>query len=249
MKENKSSIFQGVIMTLIAFCVVAVTAIVVYQFITGNKQLTSIEAELYSCKSQLESQEKELKELDACKAQIELQANEITDAREQIAQYEESLSSYKKQIENMYSSKTTPISSTKEYAAWVDAQSATEPYDLYYDLQKAYNQLIELNSDFLIGTQKYKTAVNLLVPKNQQSDLSAYYETLKRYFGTSDISTTRHRFIDDLVSVNLLTDEGNGYYSYSNYTLTTTNIMDKLDLTEDVANALLGLLRVIDWDV
>lgn len=241
MQEKKTSNFQNVIMILIAVCAVAITAIMVYQLALGNKQIELLEAELDSCRNQIESQASALTEAGEQLGQYEAQ----------LGQYKEQLTSYAEQIKDMLSDeeKTYTISSTKEYAAWVAAQSALEPYDLYYDLQYAYEQLVELNSEYLIGTEEYKAALNLLVPKNKQEDLSSYMATLKRYFDTEEISTARSIFIDDLVSAKLLNDTGNNYYTWSLATLTTKNIMSKLSLTEDVANALMGLLRTIDWDV
>lgn len=177
--------------------------------------------------------------------------NQITTLRSELDVYEDTLTTYEKKISDMIAANTQKyvVSTTKEYADWVAAQSAIEPYDLYNDLQYAYEQLIELEEDYLIGTEKYKAALNLLVPKKNQSDLESYMATLKRYFGTSDISTVRNTFIDDLISVELLTEEKNNYLTWNRSTLTTNNVMSKLNLTEDVANALMGMLRTMDWDV
>lgn len=227
MTENKSSIFQNIIMVLIALCAVAITTIMVYQFTLGNKQMASLEADLVSCKSQIESH-----------------ANTLTEAGEQLSQYEAELAQYKQQLDSY-----AEVSSTKEYAAWIAAQNTLEPHDLYDDLQYAYEQLVDLNSEYYLGTEKYKAALNLLVPQKEHENLSSYMATLTRYFGTSDTSTVWNRFIADLVSANLLTDMGNNYYEWNTDTLNSKNVMDKLNLTKDVANALLGLLRTIGWDV
>lgn len=241
MKGNKSSVFQNIMMALLALCVVVIAAIMVYQLTIGNKQIILLETELNMCKNQIKSQE-----------------NALTEAKEQLGQYEtqlgqyqEQLTSYAEQIEDMHTDgeKTNAVSSTKEYAAWVAAQSALEPYDLYYDLQHAYEQLMESDSNYLIGTKKYKTALNLLVPKIKRRDLTAYMATLDRYFGSSDISTVRYRIIDDLVAAKLLIEKGNDYYEWNKSFLSTEKVMSKLNLTEDVANALIGLLRTMDWDV
>ena len=240
MKENKSPIFQNIIYVLIALCSIAITGLMVYQVAFDNKQITSLKAEL-----------------DSCMSKIEWQENALTDATDQLDQYEAQLGKYEvqlkeyeKQISDIVSSEegTHLVSSTKEYAAWITAQSAIEPYDLFYDLQYAYEQLTELDAEYWIGTEKYKGALNLLVPKKDQENLETYLATLKEYFGVSDASIVRSRFIDALVSTKLLIDEGTQYSWYRD-TLTTKNVMVKLNLTEDVANALLGLLRAMDWDV
>lgn len=235
MKDNKTSVFHNAILVLIALCATAITVIMVHQLTFGNKQIASLEAELDSCKSQIESQ-----------------ANALTEAGEQLGQYEAQLAQYKQQLDSYAEKskgKTYAVSSTKEYAAWVAAQTALEPHDLYDDLQYAYEQLVELDSEYYIGTEKYKATLNLLVPQKEHENLSSYMATLTRYFGTSDTSAAWSRFIDDLVSAKLLTDKGNNYYEWNTGTLNTKNVMSKLNLTEDVSNALLGLLRTMGWDV
>lgn len=43
--------------------------------------------------------------------------------------------------------------------------------------------------------------------------------------------------------------EGENYYSWKVDKLTTANINNKLNLTTDVTNAMMGMLRAMDWDV
>lgn len=229
METKQTSIFQKIILVTIALCTVAIVALMTYQVIIGQEKVSTLETNLLKAEEQLSAYEG------------------------QLSTYESELIQYKNQIEELINKEdATPkyaVSSTKEYAAWIAAQSALEPYDLYDDLQYAYEQLADLDSDYMIGTEVYKAAVNLLIPKKSQDDVSAYLKTLKRYFGVSDVYTIRSRFIDDLVSVKLLTSEGNNSYSWNQSTLTTKNVMSKLNLTEDVANALLGMLNTMDWGV
>lgn len=181
-----------------------------------------------------------------CNSLIQTQTEEIATYTEEIATYKEQINALKKQVNDLTKAKVPEyISSTKEYAAWVEAQSSVEPYDLYEDLQYAYEQYTKFDK----GTNKYKTALNLLVPKSEQDNLKEYNKKLKRYFGTSDRDTAANRFIDDLVSAGLLKRERDNYFSWNNNTLTPYNVKSKLNLTTDVANAMLGTLRTWGWDV
>ena len=55
--------------------------------------------------------------------------------------------------------------------------------------------------------------------------------------------------IDDLVSADLLNDDGDNRYSWDYDTLNAKNAVSGLYVTEDVAEALMGILRAMDWDV
>lgn len=221
---------------MIAICTAAIAALIAYQIILGNEQVMSLKAEL-----------------DLCETQIDLQKNELAEAEERFMAYEEELAQYEKQLADLTAIKekepTYAVSSTKEYAAWVAAQSALEPYDLYDDMKYAYDQFEKLNSDHLIGTEVYIAALNLLVPKKSQDDVSAYLGTLKRYFDVSDVYTIRSRFVDDLVTTKLIIRNENNSYSWFRDTLTTENVMSHLNLTEDVANAMLGILNARGWGI
>lgn len=243
MREQKTSVFQNTLFALIALCAVAITVLMVYQLTVSNKQIATVETELNSCKAQIEAQEDAIATAEA----------QLGKAEAQLGEYEEKLALYEKQVADLLTDKENEpvytVSSTKEYAAWIAAQSALEPQDLYDDLKYAYEQLSELDANYMIGTEKYKAALDLLVPKKSHADVSSYMATLKRYFSVSDIHTVRNRIIEDFVSAKLINDEGNNSYTWTYTTLATQNIMTKLNLTEDVANALLGLLRTMDWDV
>ena len=225
--DKKSSFLSSFLLSVAAISTIVIAFLMVSQSIKENNTIQQL-----------------MYELDACKEQIAAQERALLDAEEQIAMFEKQVQ------EAMAEEEMTYIpSSTKEYAAWIVAQTAVEHNDLYYSLQYAYEQLIELESEYYDGSIKYKAALNLLVPEGNREDWSSYKATLKRYFGASDEFTARKRFIEDLVSAELLIDEEKDYYSWNRATLTVDNVMTKLNVTEDVANGMMGLLRMIGWDV
>ena len=225
--DKKPSFIFRFLLTIAAISTIVIAFLLVSQTIEENNTIQQL-----------------MYELDTCKEQIAAQERALLDAEEQIAMFE-------KQVQEAIAEEemTYIPSSTKEYAAWIVAQTAVEHTDLYYSLQYAYEQLMELKSEYYDGSIKYKAALNLLVPEENREDLSSYEATLKRYFGTSDEYTARKRFIEDLVSTELLIDEGKDYYSWNRSTLTVKNVMTKLNVTEDVADGMMGLLRIIGWDV
>lgn len=227
MKENKS-VFSKILLVIITLCLLAIVAFMFLQFIFYFAQIEGYEE------------------------QLKVYETELENSKNQVAAMEEQLSA----LEKMFPSSdngtsalsTSSTATTEKYTAWLIAQLAEEPYDLYNNLKYAYKQLIELHQNFAIGTVKYKAAVDLLIPEGAKSDVESYFPVLERYFG-ADMASAQDTLVGDLLSVNLLKDEGNNRYSWSGLTLNAKNAVSSLYVTEDVAEALMGILRAMDWDV
>ena len=245
METNKNTFTKAVLIVL-TVCAVAILVILSYQVLVSEKSVSGLEAQLAACEDELASVKEEMEGYKATTSeQLSTYESELKSSKETIKALEG-------QIKDLTTSKQTIISgpsSTAEYKAWVEAQSALEPYDLYDDLSLAYEQLVEHYDNGYDGTELYDASLKLLVPSSQRSKLDSYMKTLNRYFDYSSYYTPRNNFIDDLVSAKLLIDEGNDTYSWYYDTLTTKNVVSKLNVTTDVANAMLGLLRTIGWDV
>lgn len=178
---------------------------------------------------------------------------QIEEYEDQLIFYETELENSKKQVVDMEKRLsafhlTSSTETTEKYTAWLLAQSAEEPYDLYNSLKSAYKQLIDLHQNYAFGTVKYKAAVDLLIPEDAKSDIESYFPVLERYFGV-DMASAQITLIDDLVSADLLNDDGDNRYSWDYDTLNAKNAVSGLYVTEDVAEALMGILRAMDWDV
>lgn len=222
----KKSIFANISLLIIAACTVSLVAIAVYNQMFYRQQILVYEEELNNTTHQLQSYE-----------------NDLLNAQKQIDDLKVAVNEF-----TTYKAEHT-ISTTEAYRLWVEAQTAVEPYDLYDDLKYAYEQLIESIDNGYDGTVMYEATKNLLIPVNKQSNMDEYISILDRYFGGENTYYARKQFITDLVKVNLLTEDGDNYYSWNSNTLTVQNAKSKLGLTEDVANAMFGLLRAIGWDV
>lgn len=227
MKENKS-VFSKILLVIITLCLLAIVAFMFLQFIFYFAQIEEYEEQLKFYETELEN------------------------SKNQVAAMEEQLSALEKIFPSSDNGTSAPSPSstatTDKYTAWLIAQSAEEPYDLYNDLKYAYKQLIELHQNSAFGTVKYKAAVDLLIPEGAKSDVESYFPVLERYFGV-DMASAQITLIDDLVSVDLLKDDGNNSYSWYYDTLNAKNAVSSLYVTEDVAEALMGILRAMDWDI
>ena len=218
----KQSAFPKVLLALIALCTLIISASTTYQVFYSYKQLENTQSQLEEAQNQLAVYENQV---------LNLEKN-VADLSNQLKQYEQ-----KKQ--------QSTVSSSKAYLAWLEAQTMTEPHDLYDDLVIAYQQLV----DCYAGTHKYKTALALLVPKQEQNNADAYIGKLDRYLGAPSTDTAINRFLDDLVAADLLKETSENYYSWNTRTLNENNTQSKLNLTADVTEAMFGLLRAMDWNV
>lgn len=194
-----------------------------------------------------------LYQMRSSKKELVATKSELTVANEQIASLEKQITSLKNEISklkevNKSEQTKNTLSSSKEYLNWVASQTAVEPYDLYNDLKYAYQQFSEYHDNYYIGTEKYNAALKLLVPTSNQQDVDGYLWKLNRYF-SKDQNTSTQAFVDDLVSVGLLTEVSENSYSWNREELNKSNVVAKLNVTNDVAEGLLGLLRTCDWDV
>ena len=222
--EHKN-IFLKFLLTIIAISTFTLCSIVIYQMFIDNHQK---ETEIILLKQQISDYQKEIADNTIKFETLEKQLTTIIEENDAI---EASLPS-----------------STSVYHEWLNANSALEPYDLYDDLSLAYEQLVELNEEGFDGTVLYDACVKLLVPASYRNNIDKYLSKLNKYYDYSDYYYPTKQFIDDLVSAELLTKNGDSYtWNYS--TLTTENVVAKLSLTKDSANALMGLLRAIGWDV
>ena len=226
----KKQSFLYFLLSLIALCSVLSVVIVIRQQLSYETQLKTTQLELAATKE----------ELLAYEATLAAYKNELETAKDNIA----SLSAIQSE-----EAERTQLSNTQQFLDWQKAQFVVEPDALYIQLKLAYTQFIELYEKGFDGTEKYKTALNLLVPSSKQDSLDTYLGTLKRYYGAANTDKAIDYFIDDLVKAGLLTSKGNNYYSWNYSTLTSKNVVSKLGVTQDVADSLLGLLRCLDWSV
>lgn len=135
---------------------------------------------------------------------------------------------------------------TAAYSKWQAAQSGAESGDIYDDSKQALEQILAGLESGKVGTEKYKAAVEFLVPEANREDVSAYVESLKRYI--SEDAAGVSNFISDAITAGLMIDDGLGNINIVS-DATVQDFCNKLKITPDMAQAIFGELREYDWDI
>ena len=95
------------------------------------------------------------------------------------------------------------IQASGAYQDWLNAQNATEAGTMYDDAIKAYDAIKDALESGKIGTQKYKAAIEFLVPKSvDENAVQQYVDTLKKYL--TDDSKGVTNFLNDAVKAGLM---------------------------------------------
>lgn len=137
---------------------------------------------------------------------------------------------------------------TGAYQGWLDAQNASESGDMYDDVVSAYEAIQEGQKSGKIGTNKYKTAIEFLIPEASREDEKAvkkYMSTLKRYI-TED-GTGANNFITDAIKKGLMSEDAKGNVEIVAGT-TQQQFMDALKITPEMAQAIFGELEEYGWE-
>lgn len=130
---------------------------------------------------------------------------------------------------------------TGSYQAWLDAQNAPDQGTMFTDAGNAAKAIIEGLGNGKIGTEKFKAAVEFIMPddidpKNKEQ-VQKYLDKVKRYL--ADNGSGVNNFIDDSISKGLINSLGNGEYKFADG-VSIQDFMDKLNLTEEVVRSMLG---------
>ena len=133
---------------------------------------------------------------------------------------------------------------TSAYKKWIDAQESPEAGDAYANMLTAMQQIQEGQESGKIGTNKYKAAVELLVP--DERDVATYMSTLTKYI-TED-SAGLQTFIDDMFANAFLSKDASGRYSFMQG-VTVEDIAAGLGLTDELTQYMLQALQDYGWDV
>ena len=97
-----------------------------------------------------------------------------------------------------------------------------------------------------IGTQKYKAAVEFLVPKSvDENAVQQYVDTLKKYL-TDDYKGVTN-FLNDAVKAGLMEADSSGYVTIAGKK-TIDDFCDALKLTPDMVRAIFGELQEYGFD-
>lgn len=143
------------------------------------------------------------------------------------------------------------VQASSAYQDWLNAQNATEAGDMYNDGMDAKQAIAAGLKNGKIGTEKYKAAVEFLVPDDFKGDVQTYIKKLNRYFkeasdGSIDASGLNN-FITDSIKAGLMKDEGDGKIQMIADT-TIEDFADALQLTPDAVQSIFGELQEYGWN-
>lgn len=132
------------------------------------------------------------------------------------------------------------------YEKWLSEKNtpdAGEVYNSYIGVLKDIKDGLKTGK---IGTNKYRAAVDVLVPKEEVENVKKYVKTLERYITSGTVGV--NHFIDDLLKYGFMEKLSNGSYTTTE-TANIEDIADKLNLKYEVVEASFNSLKDYGWNV
>lgn len=183
---------------------------------------------------------------DALKKNNDLSEEQQSTLKEAISNREQENKKLREQCQNYELLYSQLVQVSGAYQDWLNAQNATEAGTMYDDAIKAYDAIKDALESGKIGTQKYKAAVEFLVPKSvDENAVQQYVDTLKKYL--TDDSKGITNFLNDAVKAGLMEEDSSGYVAIAGKK-TIDDFCDALKLTPDMVRAIFGELQEYGFD-
>lgn len=183
---------------------------------------------------------------DALKKNNNLSEEQQSTLKEAISNREQENKKLREQCQNYELLYSQLVQVSGAYQDWLNAQNATEAGTMYDDAIKAYDAIKDALESGKIGTQKYKAAVEFLVPKSvDENAVQQYVDTLKKYL--TDDSKGITNFLNDAVKAGLMEEDSSGYVAIAGKK-TIDDFCDALKLTPDMVRAIFGELQEYGFD-
>lgn len=187
---------------------------------------------------------------DALKKNNNLSEEQQSTLKEAISNREQENKKLREQCQNYEVLYSQLVQVSEAYQDWLNAQNATEAGTMYNDAIKAYDAIKDALESGKIGTQKYKAAIEFLVPKSvDENAVQQYVDTLKKYL--TDDSKGITNFLNDAVKAGLMEEDSSGYVAIAGKK-TIDDFCDAMKLTPDMVRAIFGELQEygfnFNWD-
>lgn len=183
---------------------------------------------------------------DALKKNNDLSEEQQSTLKEAISNREQENKKLREQCQNYEVLYSQLVQVSGAYQDWLNAQNATEAGTMYDDAIQAYDAIKDALESGKIGTQKYKAAVEFLVPKSvDENAVQQYVDTLKKYL--TDDSKGITNFLNDAVKAGLMEEDSSGYVAIAGKK-TIDDFCDALKLTPDMVRAIFGELQEYGFD-
>lgn len=185
---------------------------------------------------------------DALKKNNDLSEEQQSTLKEAISNREQENKKLREQCQNYEVLYSQLVQVSGAYQDWLNAQNATEAGTMYNDAIQAYDAIKDALESGKVGTQKYKAAVEFLVPDNvDETAVQQYVDTLKKYL-TDDYKGVTN-FLNDAVKAGLMEADSSGYVAIAGEK-TIQDFCDAMKLTPDMVRAIFGELQEygFDWE-
>lgn len=183
---------------------------------------------------------------DALKKNNNLSEEQQSTLKEAISNREQENKKLREQCQNYELLYSQLVQVSGAYQDWLNAQNATEAGTMYDDAIKAYDAIKDALESGKIGTQKYKAAIEFLVPKSvDENAVQQYVEILKKYL--TDDSKGITNFLNDAVKAGLMEEDSSGYVAIAGEK-TIQDFCDAMKLTPDMVRAIFGELQEYGFD-
>ena len=216
-----------------------------------DKKIEEAEATVRVARSQAQlkyaENKQELSRLnDELKKNNDLSDEQQATLKEAISNREQENKKLREQCQNYELLYSQLVQVSGAYQDWLNAQNATETGTMYDDAIKAYDAIKDALESGKIGTQKYKAAVEFLVPDSvDENAVQQYVDTLKKYL-TDDYKGVTN-FLNDAVKAGLMEADSSGYVTIAGKK-TIDDFCDALKLTPDMVRAIFGELQEYGFD-
>ena len=218
-----------------------------------DKKIEEAEATVRVARSQAQlkyaQNKQELSRLnDELKKNNDLSDEQQATLKEAISNREQENKKLREQCQNYELLYSQLVQVSGAYQDWLNAQNATEAGTMYDDAIKAYDAIKDALESGKIGTQKYKAAVEFLVPDSvDENAVQQYVDTLKKYL-TDDYKGVTN-FLNDAVKAGLMEADSSGYVAIAGEK-TIQDFCDAMKLTPDMVRAIFGELQEygFDWE-
>lgn len=216
-----------------------------------DKKIEEVKATVRVARSQAQlkyaENKQELSRLnDALKKNNDLSEEQQSTLKEAISNREQENKKLREQCQNYELLYSQLVQVSGAYQDWLNAQNATEAGTMYNDAIQAYDAIKDALESGKIGTQKYKAAIEFLVPKSvDENAVQQYVDTLKKYL--TDDSKGITNFLNDAVKAGLMEEDSSGYVAIAGKK-TIDDFCDALKLTPDMVRAIFGELQEYGFD-
>lgn len=216
-----------------------------------DKKIEEAEATVRVARSQAQlkyaQNKQELSRLnDELKKNNDLSEEQQSTLKEAISNREQENKKLREQCQNYELLYSQLVQVSGAYQDWLNAQNATEAGTMYDDAIKAYDAIKDALESGKIGTQKYKAAIEFLVPKSvDENAVQQYVDTLKKYL--TDDSKGITNFLNDAVKAGLMEEDSSGYVTIAGKK-TIDDFCDAMKLTPDMVRAIFGELQEYGFD-